>query len=141
MFCCPRNMIKVQSKDTTGSMNCCSKLAACLAPIAACLATGCCCLCCHLNCCKVLWNALLHGPRKNRRGFVKENEKLDYQIGDMPSDRDKQIIILQKEIEKVSNVFDLIYKLSLLWNRGFFFPFWHPLGLSISTTRTIHRAF
>ena len=101
-------MIKVRSKDNTGSMNCCSRLAACLAPIAACLAAGCCCICCHLNCCKALYNALLHGPRKNRGSFVKENEKLDYQIGDMPSDREKQIIILQKEIEKVRNLFDLI---------------------------------
>ena len=101
-------MIKVRSKDNTGRMNCCSRLAACLAPIAACLAAGCCCICCHLNCCKALYNALLHGPRKNRGSFVKDNEKLDYQIGDMPSDREKQIIILQKEIEKVRNLFDLI---------------------------------
>jgi hypothetical protein len=29
---------------------------------------------------------------------------LDYQIGDMPGDREKQIIILQKEVEKVRNL-------------------------------------
>ncbi|XP_028412998.1 uncharacterized protein LOC114535870 [Dendronephthya gigantea] len=101
IFCRSRNTIKVRSKDETGSGKCCSGvIRACLAPIATCLATGCCCICYRLNCCKSLWEALLHGPKKNRGSYVKENEKIDYQIGDMPSDREKQIIILQKEIEK-----------------------------------------
>jgi hypothetical protein len=95
-------MIKVRSKDDSGNTKCCSGvIAACCAPIVACLAAGCCCICCPLSCCKVLWDALLRGPRKDRGSFVKQNEKLDYQIGDMPADRERQIIILQKEVEKV----------------------------------------
>ena len=100
-------MIKVRSKDASGKVSCCSRIvAACCFPISGCFtALACCCICCPFNCCKVLWDALIHGPRKNRRTFATENEKLDYQIGDMPGDREKQIIILQKEVTKVRNLF------------------------------------
>jgi hypothetical protein len=99
-------LIKVRSKDENGKVSCCSGvIAACCVSISGCLsALTCCCICCPFNCCKVLWNALIHGPKKNRRTSAKENEKLDYQIGDMPGDREKQIIILQKEVEKVRNL-------------------------------------
>lgn len=102
IFCRSKNMIKVRSKDESGNRKCCfGSISAYLAPVVGCLATGCCCICYRLNCCKSLWDALLHGPRKNRGSYVKENEKMDYQIGDMPGDREKQIIILQREVEKV----------------------------------------
>lgn len=101
-FCCPRNMIKVRGNAESRNTKCFSGIiAACFAPISGCLAIGCCCVCCPLACCKGLWDALLHGPKKNRGSFVKGNDELDYQIGDMPGNRDKQIIILQKEVDKV----------------------------------------
>ena len=31
------------------------------------------------------------------------DDRMDYQIGDMPGDRERQIIILQKELQKVRN--------------------------------------
>ena len=95
-------MIKIRSKDESGKVSCCSRIvAAFCAPISGCFtALACCCICCPFNCCKVLWDALIHGPRKSRRTFATENEKLDYQIGDIPGDREKQIIILQKEVAK-----------------------------------------
>ena len=95
-------MIKVRSKDDNGNKKCCSGIVTlCFAPIAGCLASLCCCICCPLNCCKVLWDAFVHGPKRNRRSDSKANDQLDYQIGDMPGDSEKQIIILQKQIEKV----------------------------------------
>ena len=97
-------VIKVHRKNPSTESRCCLiGLCTCLAPLtafcSALTAVFCCCCCC----CQGLWKALRRGPKQNRSSLSKTNtdKRMDYKIGDMPGDREKQIIILKKELEKV----------------------------------------
>lgn len=133
IFYRPRNKIKVRSCDKSSK----SKhkagriLAVCFAPIGKCFAVLCCCVCCPFACCKGLWDAFIYGPKKyrNQQLFSQNHEKFDFQIGDVPGDKERQIVLLEKDVKNVyilcikhlilslcNNVYDLVISVSKMKN-------------------------